>query len=174
MRVIFFFFFFSSRRRHTRFDCDWSSDVCSSDLTYARAPAHPVDEPDPECLKRAARPDGLVWVVGRVNMSVGVQTLVRVDVYVEESPTPADEQPERETDDQETDGGLGTLLGPLRQVRLEEDDRNAEEEEAGRVAGAPGRAESCGGLRRALLGSGDQRRDSGEVVRVGRMAEPEN
>src|SRR6266567_702422 len=30
--VFFFFFFFSSRRRHTRFDCDWSSDVCSSDL----------------------------------------------------------------------------------------------------------------------------------------------
>src|SRR2546430_7574773 len=28
------FFFFSSRRRHTRFDCDWSSDVCSSDLGY--------------------------------------------------------------------------------------------------------------------------------------------
>src|SRR2546430_12296260 len=25
-------YFFSSRRRHTRFDCDWSSDVCSSDL----------------------------------------------------------------------------------------------------------------------------------------------
>src|SRR5256886_13323968 len=25
--------FFSSRRRHTRFDCDWSSDVCSSDLS---------------------------------------------------------------------------------------------------------------------------------------------
>src|SRR5205085_366388 len=29
MRLVFFF---SSRRRHTRFDCDWSSDVCSSDL----------------------------------------------------------------------------------------------------------------------------------------------
>src|SRR2546430_12905644 len=28
----YYFFFFSSRRRHTRFDCDWSSDVCSSDL----------------------------------------------------------------------------------------------------------------------------------------------
>src|SRR3989475_11054343 len=28
-------FFFSSRRRHTRFDCDWSSDVCSSDLAQA-------------------------------------------------------------------------------------------------------------------------------------------
>src|SRR2546427_12882588 len=30
---MFLFFFFSSRRRHTRFDCDWSSDVCSSDLS---------------------------------------------------------------------------------------------------------------------------------------------
>src|SRR5256886_9350357 len=30
------FFFFSSRRRHTRFDCDWSSDVCSSDLSARR------------------------------------------------------------------------------------------------------------------------------------------
>src|SRR5256886_7214332 len=29
-------FFFSSRRRHTRFDCDWSSDVCSSDLRDGR------------------------------------------------------------------------------------------------------------------------------------------
>src|SRR2546430_7132131 len=29
-------FFFSSRRRHTRFDCDWSSDVCSSDLAIGR------------------------------------------------------------------------------------------------------------------------------------------
>src|SRR2546430_17130280 len=29
------FFFFSSRRRHTRFDCDWSSDVCTSDLGAA-------------------------------------------------------------------------------------------------------------------------------------------
>src|SRR5207302_7692900 len=32
---LFFFFFFSSRRRHTRFSRDWSSDVCSSDLTAA-------------------------------------------------------------------------------------------------------------------------------------------
>src|SRR6266480_5225693 len=29
---LYFFFFFSSRRRHTRLTCDWSSDVCSSDL----------------------------------------------------------------------------------------------------------------------------------------------
>src|SRR5690242_5793841 len=30
--MIIIFFFFSSRRRHTRLTCDWSSDVCSSDL----------------------------------------------------------------------------------------------------------------------------------------------
>src|SRR5690349_22584708 len=35
MHLLFFlFFFFSSRRRHTRSLRDWSSDVCSSDLTY--------------------------------------------------------------------------------------------------------------------------------------------
>src|SRR2546430_9683585 len=42
-----FFFFFSSRRRHTRFDCDWSSDVCSSDLElrFEREvdPAEPIE-----------------------------------------------------------------------------------------------------------------------------------
>src|SRR5256886_6619497 len=39
--LVAFFFFFSSRRRHTRFDCDWSSDVCSSDL-HAPARGGPV------------------------------------------------------------------------------------------------------------------------------------
>src|SRR2546426_11459716 len=30
------FFFFSSRRRHTRLQGDWSSDVCSSDLSVRK------------------------------------------------------------------------------------------------------------------------------------------
>src|SRR5438034_5992860 len=33
------FFFFSSRRRHTRSLCDWSSDVCSSDLADIQSAA---------------------------------------------------------------------------------------------------------------------------------------
>src|SRR2546430_17199848 len=37
--VCLIIFFFSSRRRHTRFDCDWSSDVCSSDLKLSTAGA---------------------------------------------------------------------------------------------------------------------------------------
>src|SRR2546430_13439342 len=48
-----FFFFFSSRRRHTRFDCDWSSDVCSSDLTADRERALGWIEPeDPGGVRR--------------------------------------------------------------------------------------------------------------------------
>src|SRR5205085_8765017 len=38
-------FFFSSRRRHTRFDCDWSSDVCSSDLVPLTAEPWPDGQP---------------------------------------------------------------------------------------------------------------------------------
>src|SRR6266568_2502376 len=34
---MYLFFFFSSRRRHTRWNCDWSSNVCSSDLRFAAA-----------------------------------------------------------------------------------------------------------------------------------------
>src|SRR3712207_8527534 len=36
----YLFFFFSSRRRHTRYWRDWSSDVCSSDLTTLHALKH--------------------------------------------------------------------------------------------------------------------------------------
>src|SRR5438477_5440643 len=52
--LFFFFFFFSSRRRHTRLTCDWSSDVCSSDLASgdeqvapkARASEHATQDDD--------------------------------------------------------------------------------------------------------------------------------
>src|SRR5260370_14927197 len=45
-------FFFSSRRRHTRFKCDWSSDVCSSDLVKLESAAGDIGK---ECreLERA-------------------------------------------------------------------------------------------------------------------------
>src|SRR2546430_9292331 len=57
-----FFFFFSSRRRHTRFDCDWSSDVCSSDL-------------DGTCLSRAQ----LDHRVGHDSDNTAAHILIRVD-----------------------------------------------------------------------------------------------
>src|SRR2546430_10895994 len=63
----FCLFFFSSRRRHTRFDCDWSSDVCSSDL-----PAGYWPEQD-------APPDAAAWEtsVGQVERDLrGMERLV--------------------------------------------------------------------------------------------------
>src|SRR5699024_12881566 len=36
---IYIYFFFSSRRRHTRSKRDWSSDVCSSDLSHRFQPS---------------------------------------------------------------------------------------------------------------------------------------
>src|SRR5207249_6230687 len=59
--LCFFCFFFSSRRRHTRSKRDWSSDVCSSDLSrhlrgagLAGAPAGPGGGKH-RCLRRAPR-----------------------------------------------------------------------------------------------------------------------
>src|SRR3989449_4319517 len=45
------YFFFSSRRRHTRCSRDWSSDVCSSDLTK-------------EFVTTNARKGGLIPILG--------------------------------------------------------------------------------------------------------------
>src|SRR5437763_8452906 len=56
--LLCFFFFFSSRRRHTRYIGDWSSDVCSSDLsgstwtftlpvTFVAPPPPPVNAQGP-------------------------------------------------------------------------------------------------------------------------------
>src|SRR6266480_714564 len=55
-----FFFFFSSRRRHTRLTCDWSSDVCSSDL-LSRPIEDGLARAEPFCdLPTEERPDD--WV----------------------------------------------------------------------------------------------------------------
>src|SRR5256885_861317 len=41
--ISLWYFFFSSRRRHTRLQGDWSSDVCSSDLTFGVNPTFSHD-----------------------------------------------------------------------------------------------------------------------------------
>src|SRR5947207_11437331 len=51
---VLFFFFFSSRRRHTRSLCDWSSDVCSSDLNLL----HGLTRNYVECYATTFRPAG--------------------------------------------------------------------------------------------------------------------
>src|SRR5262249_59005492 len=51
-----FFFFFSSRRRHTRLVSDWSSDVCSSDLSFPPAMTDPGTRGRPAGAGPAAGP----------------------------------------------------------------------------------------------------------------------
>src|SRR5579862_6320980 len=54
--VSFFSFFFSSRRRHTRWNCDWSSDVCSSDLCeWWKAQRFSFDSAGTQCEQRNER-----------------------------------------------------------------------------------------------------------------------
>src|SRR5260370_237863 len=50
-----FSFFFSSRRRHTRFKCDWSSDVCSSDLLATRQVKGIENEGLALCVEHASK-----------------------------------------------------------------------------------------------------------------------
>src|SRR3989475_11245905 len=82
MFLCFYFFFFSSRRRHTRFDCDWSSDVCSSDLAAMDAD----DEDKAEALQEEgerlgeqlqALEDGLLDYAASVKAAAGA--IVTID-----------------------------------------------------------------------------------------------
>src|SRR2546422_6932183 len=75
------FFFFSSRRRHTRCSRDWSSDVCSSDLSPSRLRSSAVSPipvsamintiwPSPEgnCADTVTvPPDGIAWIALRTD-----------------------------------------------------------------------------------------------------------
>src|SRR2546430_13286364 len=69
------FCFFSSRRRHTRFDCDWSSDVCSSDLsasvtvsnTDTQAPTAPTNV---KASAANATKVNLTWTAATDNVGV--------------------------------------------------------------------------------------------------------
>src|SRR5437879_10270453 len=54
-------FFFSSRRRHTRYIGDWSSDVCSSDLSSscrAATGSPPPERGPPSPLRPSGTPAG--------------------------------------------------------------------------------------------------------------------
>src|SRR5260370_18790457 len=68
-------FFFSSIRRHTRFKCDWSSDVCSSDL-----------------IKALKSEPGALWKCDLQHLSLSgrVEILTRMESHCAPSPTAAE------------------------------------------------------------------------------------
>src|SRR6266481_2421642 len=64
------YFFYSSRRRHTRWNCDWSSDVCSSDLAQ-------------QIEGRTALPVGRRFHLGGTFVCHQAITSGQIDLYVE-------------------------------------------------------------------------------------------
>src|SRR5882762_3486929 len=75
-------FFFSSRRRHTRFKCDWSPDVCSSDW-LREMPAQRLFNP-PQTTTLATVLYGVLGPVGTWlalgTIGVGVLAVLRFDL----------------------------------------------------------------------------------------------
>src|SRR5436189_594091 len=74
------FFFFSSRRRHTRYIGDWSSDVCSSDLS--RSALAPPSSPARSVVSHVAPPRSAVrfprrprWPGAPVGLDGGARAL---------------------------------------------------------------------------------------------------
>src|SRR6516164_7991557 len=66
LRVLIFFF--SSGRRHTRWNCDWSSDVCSSDLILAASDRAGLRQKDRGRQARGGDPrsrggEGVPWAI---------------------------------------------------------------------------------------------------------------
>src|SRR5205085_11241042 len=72
------------RRRHTRFDCDWSSDVCSSDLVEASVVHFPAVKPlDEEAVLEHAANARLVVTVEE-GVAIGGFGSAVTDLLVEE------------------------------------------------------------------------------------------
>src|SRR5437588_8894352 len=80
--ILICFFFFSSRRRHTRSLCDWSSDVCSSDLASTQDSLARIKAAADSALKLmlAGRPIPTDRLVVRAALPLTPQTryLIRV------------------------------------------------------------------------------------------------
>src|SRR5256886_7438556 len=85
---LFFSFFFSSRRRHTRFDCDWSSDVCSSDLEPGMGEWDLTVDDIKSATERAK--DAMAALEGK--RQVHVTTPVGTDFYVSIEGRPRSEE----------------------------------------------------------------------------------
>src|SRR2546430_11398035 len=64
MGFLYYYLFCSSRRRHTRFGCDWSSGVCSSDLGGSSIRFYHEDAGAPRAQEPTTVPLGVAGFAG--------------------------------------------------------------------------------------------------------------
>jgi hypothetical protein len=96
-----------------------------------------------------------------------------VGVEAEQTAAPADEQPDGEVGNEESDRGLSGLLDAVRQEPVEDEDGQPEGEQGRGVAHAPCESELARPASGTFLVACDERRDRCQVIGVGRVAEPE-
>jgi hypothetical protein len=107
--------------------------------------------------------------------SLGRPGAVRFGMCVEThlAAPPAKQQPHREVDDHAADRRLGSLLDSLREESMEQENRQAEDEQGRRVAETPCKAELTRAPGGPILAARYERRHRGEVVRVRGVAQAE-
>src|SRR5260370_38358307 len=82
-------FFFSSRRRHTRFKCDWSSYVCSSDLSeFGLARARPNSDQFSPCAAMQSIQPCLARLPSRMLLVSAILRAVRASQTIRASGRP--------------------------------------------------------------------------------------
>src|SRR6266480_776854 len=132
-----FVFFFSSRRRHTRLTCDWSSDVCSSDLRQARPTqsslakqflknSHPVSEKNffdlpvvESAFDQLGSQISSVAVMQKIGNEVHIRKLlVKLHPFVFR-PAPVNEFEEIETDTNAVDANQVYDVGEVIDIAIE-------------------------------------------------------
>src|SRR5215204_7463031 len=83
-------FFFSSRRRHTRSLCDWSSDVCSSDLQLQREITS-LQQQSPSFEQVGGEAAGLLVEAGRTAEQLVENARHRADTIIEKAQQQAEQ-----------------------------------------------------------------------------------
>src|SRR5699024_6376244 len=72
LSIFIIFFFFSSRRRHTRSKRDWSSDVCSSDLSIISSYSYDILK---HCYNASHKKIDVVTIVGGYQAEIFVNNV---------------------------------------------------------------------------------------------------
>jgi hypothetical protein len=96
-----------------------------------------------------------------------LHTIVAMGMDVEGTVRPPDQQAESEKEDDQTDGYFRASDHPFREILAEKNDRQPEDQQCRRMTEPPGQAKRTGAPCAIPRVRKDERRDGGDVVRIG-------